>query len=840
VQKEKRADKVSEPVYSIPRLESVVIDGNAEDWKDAGFRVDALVPVEGPLPAREDCGAAMRLGWNETGLLVLIQVTGREWSEADKSDELWKRDSVELYLAPHVGAGDQCQWLVAPGMDPAFPEPRSYLHDHRNAAELKKLAAEITVGRTKTGTGYQMEALLPWGSLDINPKPDLEVGFQIMVNTHERNKRPQDRLVWFPMLGAFQDNRKMHRLRLSLKPGPPVAARAMVRVNRREAIAECDVVAPAELAGRKVRLRTARRRIAEGRLEAGTNGYAHARLKGKLANDRIVYLDVSGRISDTVPLGLPEEASFSRKQQIETRVSIRRSDGNVILDLPDAPSPGYRILRREPEGEWQTLASEISGGKFHDPAATKGRIYEYAVLRDVNPPATDYFWAGSGIPLRDQRGTVILLVERSQAEPLSVEIRRLMLDLTGDGWDVRRHDVAATQSPPEIKKIIRAEYDKAPDSVKSVFLLGHVPVPYSGNTAPDGHSDHSGAWPADVYYGALDGEWTDKSADHDVEGRQRNVPGDGKFDQDEIPGRVQLAVGRVDFHGLPAFPANETELLRSYLNRDHAYRHGIMHAAKRGLIQDSFVGHGEFFAYSGWQNLSTLLGPENVQNATWPNIQPGRTLWFYGCGPGGPENMAGFGNTTDLVKMPLESVFTMLFGSYFADWDATNNLMRSALATEGGALTCGWSGRPHWYVHSMGMGETIGDGLRRTQNNTGLDYIPTGTYSRGIHIALLGDPSLRLHRVDPPSGLKARLTASGVSLRWKASAQHVLGYHVYRANSEFGPYERITDTEVAGCRFLDPAGTKDNYYQVRSVVLQETTTGTYFNNSQGIISSCTP
>ena len=118
-------------------------------------------------------------------------------------------------------------------------------------------------------------------------------------------------------------------------------------------------------------------------------------------------------------------------------------------------------------------------------------------------------------------------------------------------------------------------------------------------------------------------------------------------------------------------------------------------------LQDSFRDHGEHFAYSGWENFISLLGAENIRCAAWPNVKPGMNLWFYGCGPGGPQSMAGFGNTQSLVTTPLEAVFTMLFGSYFADWDTPDNLMRAVLATDGGALTCGWAGRPHWYVHPI-------------------------------------------------------------------------------------------------------------------------------------------
>ena len=74
----------------------------------------------------------------------------------------------------------------------------------------------------------------------------------------------------------------------------------------------------------------------------------------------------------------------------------------------------------------------------------------------------------------------------------------------------------------------------------------------------------------------------------------------------------------------------------------------------------------------------------------------------------------------------------MLFGSYFGDWDSSSNLMRGALASDGGALTCGWAGRPHWYLHPMAMGATVGDCLMLTQNNGKDGYQPTGAFPRGV------------------------------------------------------------------------------------------------------------
>jgi len=62
--------------------------------------------------------------------------------------------------------------------------------------------------------------------------------------------------------------------------------------------------------------------------------------------------------------------------------------------------------------------------------------------------------------------------------------------------------------------------------------------------------------------------------------------------------------------------------------------------------------------------------------------------WAYGCGGGSYTSCGGVGVTADFVNHKQFSVFNMLFGSYYGDWDSKNNLMRGLLASEGTALSC--------------------------------------------------------------------------------------------------------------------------------------------------------
>jgi hypothetical protein len=206
-------------------------------------------------------------------------------------------------------------------------------------------------------------------------------------------------------------------------------------------------------------------------------------------------------------------------------------------------------------------------------------------------------------------------------------------------------------------------------------------------------------------------------------------------------------------------------------------------------------------------------------------------LWGYGCGGGTYTSASGVGSTTDFATKDPQVVFTMFFGSYFGDWDSQNNFLRAALGTTNYTLTSAWVGRPYWFFHHMALGETIGFSTRVSQNNQSL--YSSGLYDYRVHIALMGDPTLRMHVVAPASKLVAVANGSGgVDLTWSPSPDTVLGYNVYRAPTSAGPFTRLNTNLIATTNFTD-AVQATNTYMVRAVNLQVSASGSYWNASQG-------
>jgi hypothetical protein len=527
---------------------------------------------------------------------------------------------------------------------------------------------------------------------------------------------------------------------------------------------------------------------------------------------------------------------------VELSAAVQASPPEITLNwIANASATQYTLFRKlKTETAWGTAIATLAGTEIQyvDNVAEVGISYEYKVVRaGSNFTGYGYINAGIEIPATEQRGILILVVDNTFTVSLYDEIQRLTDDLEGDGWKVVRYDVSRTAPVTEVKGLILNTYNLDPVHTKAVFLLGHVPVPYSGDINPDGHPDHKGAWPADVYYAELNGNWTDVTVDDTLaaDPRNRNKPGDGKFDQGIIPNEAELQIGRVDLANMPAFTASEEQLLRNYLDKDHAYRHKVFTAVHRCVIDDNFgYFSGEAFAASGYKNMGPLVGPGNVISADYFTTMATESyLWSYGCGGGWYQGASGIGSTADFASSNLQGVFTMLFGSYFGDWDSPDNFLRAPLAS-GQMLTSAWSGRPHWQFHHMALGENIGYSTRLAQSNTSLYF---GSYgSRQVHIALMGDPTLRNDIVAPVSNVVASAVGTDCVITWSASTDPVLGYCIYMKNDTMTDYIRVNQNLVTGTSCTDSCLLYPGVYtyMVRAVLLQQSQSGTYYNLSQGI------
>jgi hypothetical protein len=277
------------PIFDIPRMENVVIDGKADDWGEGGFQVNLLSPLTlswlSPhghnLPAADNHEPRFRLGWDNDGLLFLATVRDDAWIEQDDINMLWQFDGIELFLASEPGAKDFCQWVLSPGMTADHKQLRWKFHENRKSDALKKLPADILAARRPSidGKAYTLEARLPWSALGIKPKEGLVVGLQVKFNEFDDTEEHTIAVPWFPHPHTYADSSRTHRVRLAEKASPSQSLIAWLREHWSAQRRFVLITAPDTMAGKQTTVSRAGKVLATGVLEKKQLGYARAYLK---------------------------------------------------------------------------------------------------------------------------------------------------------------------------------------------------------------------------------------------------------------------------------------------------------------------------------------------------------------------------------------------------------------------------------------------------------------------------------------------------------------------------------------------------------------------------------
>lgn len=539
---------------------------------------------------------------------------------------------------------------------------------------------------------------------------------------------------------------------------------------------------------------------------------------------------------------IDSNAQVTKDYAVPIQATVNASTPSITLHWTASSATNFSIYRKlESATTWNVLATGIAGStrSYTDTNVLVNTKYEYKITKNASSyNGYGYIVSGINIDLVEYRGTLILLMD-SIVAGLSTDIANYIQSIEADGWKVKPLVVGRYEAVSSVKGKIINLYVEDPLNTKTLFILGHVPVPYSGSftVPPDGHTDHVAAWPTDSYYGDMDAIWDDISVNSTSgsDPRNRNIPGDGKFDYDTPPTDIELEIGRVDFYNLSYFsPITEFVLYQNYLRKDIKYRQAGFSMREKGIIDDNFgTMSGEAFASSGWKSFAPIIGDSNIIEDDIQTRCSGESFMYsYGCGPGSYESCGGVLTSGTLSTDSLRTVINMLFGSYFGDWDSPNNLMRSMIA-QGTALTTCWSGRPHWYLHHLALGENIGYSQRRVQNNSGMYY--SSSFDNGIQVALMGDPTVRAHMIVPPKNVRATYLKPQVLIQWDTILNEgIIGYKVYKKN-EAGIYEAISPLIVNSNRYYYNC-VRDigiDTFIVKSIRLESSASGTYYNSSIG-------
>lgn len=576
----------------------------------------------------------------------------------------------------------------------------------------------------------------------------------------------------------------------------------------------------------------------------------------KNSQDKTTSKQEKNLVSDFDVEKLTTRNTYGDSVSIELEAEVTHFPPSIILTFPEDKNALSFMIYKKMKGSynWVLVSNGIPGSStsFTDFDVVQNQVYDYKVLQNsVNPASipVKYGYISAGIAIKANGNKGISLVVLDTAYRSSSEFQEqftiYLRDLENDGWMPKVIFVDRSDSPSFVKDLIVNKYNESPTNTVMLTLIGNVPVPYSGDINPDGHGDHRGAWPTDMYYADIDGYWTDSYISDETSSnpKNHNLPNDGKFDQSSIPGMVELQVGRIDFSDLPSCSSSEEKLLINYFKKLHAYKVGQVRVKEKALVDNEFMSFKERFGQNGYRNFSSLVGRNNIVDGDYLTDLSYKTnkensyLWSYGCGGGSYTSANGIANSYSISRDSLSSVFTMLFGSYFGDWNYTDGLLKSSL-TQGNALTTVWAARPNWHFYHMALGENIGYSAKITQNNNG-QYISNTEYpayfTSIVSMNLLGDPSLRNVYCLPPSDLIILEEEDGVQMNWFKSPD-ADGYNVYRRFKNSTDFVKLNEELITNTSFFDFTLTEsgDVVYYVKAVQNKLTPSGTFENESIAI------
>jgi len=507
---------------------------------------------------------------------------------------------------------------------------------------------------------------------------------------------------------------------------------------------------------------------------------------------------------------------------------------------------------RRPLGEtnWgRPLFEKNTSWSYLDVSLTPGKYYEYFLDSKQDAHLTARFIATAlrGQPIH-QRGRVLLLIDETVNTALGPDLTKLETDLVGDGWKVSRMK-APRQSGPSYKEDMRRcvadlkTFAVAHSDLEMIYIIGHVVMPYSGWHNPDGHGPR--AFVADGLYGDV--------LDERVWGDQLNLgggnpAGDGKFDLNHFPSELKYGVGRVDFAALPAFeknkvnsPLHEIELLRIYLNRAHAYRHGALRFPdSNSFYTTSGRALERVMAHDATRTTEMLFGDDLSRIRRVNDFVKGESyLWSFHAGTGAhsrahtgnPADETSTSNLAEHVRFS-NSGFYLVDGSYQGEWDHPDSLLRALLAT-GNGLGSSWGRMARWRLHYLGVGLPIGSAIKHSIN---IGVTQNISYLKATYLTYLGDPTLRMQILSPPSNIGGSRSGAKVVLNWSPSPEPSARYYVYRSeNGMQGDFTLLNaDSPLSSNSFTTGSVSPAEVYQVRAAQLFHTGGGSFTNLSQAV------
>ncbi len=227
-----RADgSAARTAWSVPEAEGeLVMDGDPDDWADAGLRTDHIPLPDGGWPDATGTMASVRTAWTPEGLAVFADVAdddplGLPMKRREGRTQV-VADRVEMRLTGADPEAGSFRIQVGLPVEPGGPASVAVVNDVEEAGPTEPAA-----GIVLTAKGYAVEAMLPWAAIPgLVGETGTPLGLQVEV--FDADDRPTlSALSWAGYAYPRQAWRRVAPLVLS-GPGRVDPVRARVEARR--------------------------------------------------------------------------------------------------------------------------------------------------------------------------------------------------------------------------------------------------------------------------------------------------------------------------------------------------------------------------------------------------------------------------------------------------------------------------------------------------------------------------------------------------------------------------------------------------------------------------------
>lgn len=166
------------------------IDGYVEEWTIPLYRAEAVVYGQSNWDNADDLSAAVFLGWDETYLYVGAKVHDDTYVQNATGAYLYQGDSLEILLDTDVSgdyylaslSADDFQLGISPGNPAPNQNPEAYLWFPRSQEGRR---SNVQIAATRSGSGYHIEAAIPWSVFGVTPTAGRHFGFVFSVSDND-------------------------------------------------------------------------------------------------------------------------------------------------------------------------------------------------------------------------------------------------------------------------------------------------------------------------------------------------------------------------------------------------------------------------------------------------------------------------------------------------------------------------------------------------------------------------------------------------------------------------------------------------------------------------------